>query len=218
MTLRIEVTVPEAVVADKRAADYLADAMAAICFVRNVSLALPKDSGPRCSPLIGGVAEEEAKETEEQASAPEVSETSADADPQRERERGKPAPGKSRRTKAEIEEDEAADLADQQEAKAAISTGDERTDPENPEDDAQDAADEAADEANQSDTEATRDDVRALMMEYSKAKGMPALNSDMSSVLKTLFSDGDVTKLSEIPEDPKAFADVIAALSAKLEG
>lgn len=216
MTLEIRVSVPESVVAEKRAPEYLADAMAAIGFARGVSLPMPEKTTPSQSTGC----REAAEAAEAQSRTPAVYDSSADKAPQRER--GKPAPGKTRRTKAEIEEDEAADAADQAAAEAgekpAISTGEARVDPANPEEEAQDAADEAADEANQSGPEATREDVRAVMVEYSKKKGLPALNADMTAILKEQFPDGAVTKLSEIPEDPEAFSAVIAALTAKLEG
>lgn len=219
MTLEIKVSVPEEHVLGDGASRYLENAMAAIGFARGVSLPMPEKTTPSRS--TGWIAEQEAAEAAEaQSRTPAVYDSSADEAPQRER--GKPAPGKTRRTKAEIEEDEAADAADQAAAEAgekpAISTGEARVDPANPEEEAQDAADEAADKANQSGPEASREDVRAVMVEYSKKKGLPALNADMTAILKERFPDGAVTKLSEIPEDPEAFAAVIAALTAKLEG
>ena len=133
------------------------------------------------------------------------------------RERGKPSPGRARRTKEEIAEDEAADAADAatqaQDPAANISTGDERV---NPEEAAQDAADEAADEANAPAATASRDDVRAAMTAYNTKFGMGVLTADMTAILAAHWPDGSVTKLSEIPEDPAAFAAVIAALTAKL--
>lgn len=133
------------------------------------------------------------------------------------RERGKPSPGRARRTKEEIAEDEAADAADAatqaQEPAANISTGDERV---NPEEAAQDAADEAADEANAPAATASRDDVRAAMTAYNTKFGMGVLTADMTAILAAHWPDGSVMKLSEIPEDPAAFAAVIAALTAKL--
>lgn len=129
------------------------------------------------------------------------------------RERGKPSQGRARRTKEEIAEDEAAEAAN--EPAPNIST-----DPENrvdPADAAQDAADEAADEANASGPETTREDVRGSMKAYMDAFGLPALNADMSHILNEEYPSGDVTKLSEIPENAADFANVKARLDTALK-
>ncbi|ODT60994.1 MULTISPECIES: hypothetical protein [Paracoccus] len=225
MTMKIEVYIPEDDIRAGAASNYLARAMEAIGYSRGVSLAMPEprrldaEDKPR----------DRAKADDVPDAVSDVSEKATD-EPVDEvhivRERGKPAPGKARRTKAEIEEDEAADFADQQvggreianadiEPKPAISTGAERV---SPEDDAQDAADEAADPANATAAEPTRDDVRAAMMAYGQKMGMDRLTTDLLAILNSNFPAGNVTKLSEIPEDAAAFRLVIDALTAKMEG
>lgn len=249
MTMKIEVYIPEDDIRNGGASDYLARSMAAIGFARGVSLAMPE---PRAEgqPHTDGAPHTARGSTDEQAVAQagyrlgqtakavdadvsDVSEKTTD-EQTAQRERGKPAPGKARRTKAEIEEDEAADAADA-EPKPAISTGEDRVDPDadlqdgtNPEaggadivpnqDDAQDAADEAADPANAPATEATRDDVRAAMMAYGGKMGMDKLTVDLLAILADKFPGGKVAKLSDIPEDAAAFQSVIDALNAKMEG
>lgn len=115
------------------------------------------------------------------------------------RERGKPAPGRARRTKEEIAEDEAADLADAKlsedatdagiqsetgnDVKAAISTGENRVGPEDdPETEAQDAADEKA-EADANRSGLTLDDVRRAVGEYNKKYGIAAAVADIPAIL-----------------------------------
>jgi hypothetical protein len=151
------------------------------------------------------------------------------------RERGKPSPGHARRTKAEIAEDDAADKADAdratqavadraEETVAGISTGEERTDPDNPDDVAQDSAEDAAqdalDEAHE--TAAAReagggaktlDDVRAALGKYVKAFGMAAAQEDGPRVLSMVCGDG-VTKISAVPDDK--IAAVIAGIEEML--
>lgn len=92
------------------------------------------------------------------------------------RERGKPAPGRSRRTQAEIAEDEAADKADEASGtQQSISSGEERV---GPEDDAETAAQDAADEAAEAaaskgdDPAPTVDDLRNIMGAYAEKHGM----------------------------------------------
>lgn len=85
------------------------------------------------------------------------------------RKRGEAAPGRTRRTKAEIAEDEAADKADAAasagSATQAISTGEERVGPDDSvADQEQDADDEAAE--TQPGKAYTVDDLRAVMSEY----------------------------------------------------
>ena len=132
MTMKIEVFIPEDAIRTGYAGEYLADAMAAIGYSRGVSLAMPEprredtnvagavDRHGRpftadrqemrdglvsaVKDAVSNVSDVSEKATDE--TAPEVHIV---------RERGKPAPGKARRTKAEIEEDEAADAADQRE-------------------------------------------------------------------------------------------------------
>lgn len=128
------------------------------------------------------------------------------------RERGKPSAGRARRTKEEIAEDDAADAADAAQTAETAAVPAEEAVQSNPVEEAQDAADEAADPVNAPASEATRDDVRAAMVEYSQKNGMPKLTADMSTLLGRLWPDGSVTKLSEIPEDAAAFASVIDGL------
>ena len=102
------------------------------------------------------------------------------------RKRGEPSPGKKRRTAAEVAEDEAAEAAENA-ARQNISTGENRVDPENPEEAAdseadadQDAADEAAEVEAHRDPEKplTIDDVKAVVMAYAEKYGMPAAQAD----------------------------------------
>lgn len=111
------------------------------------------------------------------------------------RKRGEPSPGRSRRTKAEIAEDEAAEkaeianriagrLADAPveeidaaiETFAAISTGENRVGPDDTDEDAvQDAADEQAEMAAKREPgKLTHDDLRKAVGDYQKKHGMPA--------------------------------------------
>lgn len=102
------------------------------------------------------------------------------------RKRGEPSPGKSRRTKAEIAEDEAAVTnanegvegvaADVAEVAAAISTGENRI---GPDDTGEDAAQDAADEqdemaAKREPGKLTHDDLRKAIGDYQKKHGMSA--------------------------------------------
>ena len=138
------------------------------------------------------------------------------------RERGKPSPGRARRTKEEIAEDEAADkadaeaieaetqaMADKATGVAAISTGEARVDPDNPEDVAQDEADEAADAAVSNGGKLTHDNLRDVMATYVKAYGLPAAQEDVPKVFAGLFGEG-VVKVSQVPED--RIADAIEAV------
>lgn len=186
--------------------------------------------------FVRAVAEDTGFATERPAAAPadaQQPDGDDEAPATAERERGKPAPGRARRTKAEIAEDEAADAAEfAPEAKKLAEEGAQQfaedraamnisADPENRVDTAeaeQDAEDEAADPVNASGPEATRDDVRAEMQAYMNKFDIVRLNADMTSILKARWPDGSVTKLSEIPEDAQSFADVIAALRAKMAG
>jgi hypothetical protein len=151
------------------------------------------------------------------------------------RERGKPSPGHARRTKAEIAEDDAADKADAdrvtqaaadraEETVAGISTGEERTDPDNPDDVAQDSTEDAAQDALDEALETaaareagggakTLDDVRAALGKYVKAFGMAAAQEDGPRVLSMVCGDG-VTKISAVPDDK--IAAVIAGIEEML--
>lgn len=197
MTMKIEITIPENAIQDGVAAWYLDRAMTAIGFARP---AVHRYEGPLTStsgethPAAEVLPDEgpnyaAMKEAAEHAEAPK-------------RERGKPSPGKARRTKEEIAEDEAADKADAAaapaEPKPAISTGEERIDPTNPDDAKQDAADEAAEVA--SAPELTHDDVRAALKKYVDAYGMPAAMEDGPKVFTMLFGEKAV-KVSDIPTD-----------------
>lgn len=104
---------------------------------------------------------------------------SADAAPTRKR--GEPAPGKTRRTKAEIAEDEAADAADAPDVKNGEDAMNESVGP--VDDDAtaeQDAADEAAeaDAGRDPDAPLTGDDLKAAMALYVDKFGMEATKAD----------------------------------------
>ena len=203
MTLKIEVTVPQDEISDNTAGVYLARAMSALGFHRageHVGDVPHVDGKPIGAPTAGTLQQAQTETAD--------AEQTQEADEPK-RERGKPAPGKARRTKAEIEEDEAADAADAEpEAK-------DETPADDAEADAQDEADEAADPVNAKGADATRDDVREAMLAYAAAKGQPALIADMSALLAEMYSDGSVKKLSEIPDKAEDFAAVIAALNAK---
>lgn len=86
--------------------------------------------------------------------------------------------------------------------KAAISTGEERTGPEDtPETQQQDAADEAAEVAEtKTEVAATLDDVRAAAGAYLKKFGMDAAQQDGAKVLTMVCGEG-VVKMSDIPAD-----------------
>lgn len=125
--------------------------------------------------------------------------------------RGQPAPGKGRRTKAEIAEDEAADVA------GATITGSISTSPENrvgPEDDAetvaQDAADEAEEvEANRDAAEPlTADDLRQAVGRYNEAFGMEATVANINGIIGS--------KQSDIPNTQEALAAAIAKVEAAI--
>lgn len=132
---------------------------------------------------------------------------------------GKADEGKSRRTKVQIAEDEEiealasklganlegaaakhpasiilAELRSKAESEpeetAGISTGEERTDP-----------------AQEETSALTREDVRDAMGRYVEAHGMPAMQKNGPELL-------GYAKLSEIPEDPEAFAAAIERLDA----
>ena len=121
------------------------------------------------------------------------------------RQRGQPSPGKSRRTKAEVAEDEAAEKADvfsQTEPKQAISSGEERV---NPEEDGQNDADEAAEMADRRDGDAlTHEDLRKALAEYGKKHGMKA-------AVAAVKPDGIIgSAVDQVPQE--RIADVISDL------
>lgn len=100
----------------------------------------------------------------------------ADEAPAPTRKRGEPSPGKTRRTKAEIAEDEAAEAAD---AQSNIRSGaEDRADPENADDAATQEADAADEQAEVASEELTIDDVKALAVEYQEKYGFEAVQED----------------------------------------
>jgi len=141
------------------------------------------------------------------------------------RERGKPSAGSTRRTKAEIAEDEAADQADAARAAAGAETGaevadrqistspEDRHDPDNP-DDVADAADEAAETATakaETGNKLTHDDVRNALGAYVKAYGMPAAQTDGPAVITLMFGEGKA-KVSDIPDTQEDLAKAVAGI------
>lgn len=211
MTMKIEVTVPEAEIQSGAASQYLARAMSAIGFSRGVSLPLPV-----ATPVQAAVSE-----TVTEAVLEALAET-APAGPGVEapkRERGKPALGRARRTKEEIAEDEAADEADAAapapEEKPLISSGEERLDPTTEEDATQDAADEAAEAEVTKPAELTHDDVRAALQKYLTAFGTPAAMEDGPKVLTMMFG-AEVTKVSAVPNDQASLAKAVAGIEEML--
>lgn len=205
MTMKIEVTIPEDAVKNGAAAQYLAKSLAAIGFSREAAFA-------RAAHQANGVSETAEKPVSETAGERNATETVT-------RERGKPAPGRARRTKEEIAEDEAASEADASapvsEPVAAISTGEERIDPANPEDEAQDAKDEAAEAETAKPAALTHDDVRAALKGYLDAFGTPAAMEDGPKVLKMLFGDG-ASKVSDVPSDQASLAKAIGGIKEML--
>lgn len=203
MTMKIEVTIPEDDIKAGAGAQYLARAMEAIGFSRGVTLPMPAESNPAVplEPVAGPTAEQGVP-----------SDTAK-------RERGKPAAGRARRTKEEIAEDEAADKVDAatpaEEAKPAISTGEERIDPTTAEDAAQDAADEAAEAEAAKVPDLTHDDVRAALKKYLDAFGTAAAMEDGPKVLKMLFG-ANAAKVSDVPADQEALAKAIAGIDEML--
>lgn len=138
------------------------------------------------------------------------------------RERGKPGPGRARRTKAEIAEDEAAEVAEASGEKAQISTGENRVGPEDsPETEAQDAADEAAEAAQNQSASATLEDVRSAAGEYMKKFGPVATQADGAAILQAALGkppEGEAGwKMSLIPNDPAQYARAVAAFKEALE-
>lgn len=151
------------------------------------------------------------------------------------RKRGEPSPGRSRRTKAEIAEDEAAEAAERTEAPPAISTDPEnRVDPaaeDSAEVAAQDAADEAAEveEHRNNDEPLTLEDVRSAMTEYINLYGVAATTEDRPKIFAkalgpvpagTKNSKGEVVEvwgLTAIPTDQDALAKCVRYWKAAAE-
>lgn len=189
MTIKIEIEVPSDLVLKGAGGMYLDKAAGALGWVRGVSFVsqtlreMPETVAERAAREaavdLKPTAQPLAYSDHVEEDATQFSDAEIEANKPK-RERGKPSPGASRRTKKEIAEDEAADLADQakqtaaeeanltDDVKPAISTGGERISPE----DEQDAADEAAE------TEKTGlapiDVLRRLVGDYQKKHGMPA--------------------------------------------
>jgi hypothetical protein len=136
------------------------------------------------------------------------------------RERGKPSPGHARRTKAEIAEDDAAIAAEQAGTTTAevagISTGEDRVDPDNPDDASvseQDAADEAAETAATKQANGgklTLDDVRKGLGEYVKLYGMAAAQEDGPKLIQKVLGDNTKLKVSDLPDDQAVLAKAVA--------
>lgn len=184
---------------------------------------------------MGGIDRESASfwKNKAEGSAPDTTETAPA------RERGKPAAGHGRRTKAEIAEDEAADKADAARAAAGaetgaevadkhvddevagISTGEERVDPDHPEDAVnagQDAVDEAAETAaatKASGGKLTLDNVRTAFGGYVAKFGMPAAQEDGPRLISIVCGEGKV-KLSDIPDDQAVLKMVIDGIDEML--
>lgn len=211
MTLKIEVTVPQDIIEAHGAGLYLGHALSAIGYRRadasTVVQAPAKLAEVGNALRVRGdaelLAEAVASIPPEQAAAAEaVMERAAEAVAKR-----------KRRTKAEIEADNAAQAQPEPE-QPNISTGAERIDPANPEDDAQDAADEAA-EAEKVKAAAggklTHDDVRAALKGYVTAFGMQAAMEDGPKVITLVVGEGKV-KVSDVPDDQDVLAKVIAGI------
>jgi hypothetical protein len=95
--------------------------------------------------------------------------------------RGQPAPGRKRRTAQEVAQDlEHAQTDRPAQIPSSISTGENRT---NPEDDAQDAADEAAESAQRASGPPTMDDLRAAVKRYSDKFGPEAAIANVRGIL-----------------------------------
>lgn len=204
MTMTINVTIPEDDVRGGFAAEYLSCAMSAIGYSRGVTLPMPEDAAPPAHDYPASEPTEEPKAAAQQEEQPV-------------RERGKPSPGKARRTKEEMEEDEAADKADAEAAekaaadKPAISTGDERIDPTTEADAAQDKADEAAEAETTKSADLTAEDVRAALKKYMDAYGQAAVMEDAPKVFAMMFGEG-TAKVSDVPTDQASLQKAIAGI------
>jgi hypothetical protein len=162
------------------------------------------------------------------------------------RERGQPSAGRKRRTKEEIAEDEASDAREAQiaarraddeqhsriieagraavaaeDAKAAISTGEERADPANPEPDVEDDPQDAIDEAEEVEAARdpvkplTHDDVRALVRDYVAKYGMAAIQKDGPAIFAAALGTPPEGKagwmVPDIPDDQAVLAVAVKA-------
>jgi len=198
MTLKIEVAVPEELVLNNRASEYLSRTMAALGFVR-VGVSAEASMSPDAEVL----AEPGPDTAAMLAAAP-----AADAP---KRERGKPAPGRARRTKEEIAEDEAAES--EAPATANISTGEERVDPADVAD--QDAADEAAEVEEHRDpaNPLTIDDVKSVVGKYVARYGMAAVQEDGPKIFVEALgappAGQSYWKMSILPDDQAKLAHVV---------
>lgn len=216
MTMKIEVTIPEDDVRAGKAAAYLSSAMEALGYyhrshtVQAVGIDMP--------PVLAHPLTDSDRETLAAAGPGEVIYDPVVAEAPK-RERGKPSPGRARRTKEEIAEDEAAEKAEAAaapaEPKPAISTGEERIDPTNPDDAAQDAADEAAEAAAAPAKELTHEDLKAALMRYKDRYGYPATLEDGPKVFGMLFGP-DVDKVSKVPGDQASLAKAVAGVEEML--
>lgn len=205
MSLKIEVEVPFAVVNDNCAPGYLKSALAAIGYAPTGSVATP--------PLVV------ADQTERNPAGGGGTMLFTDTSSTPKRERGKPAPGRARRTKEEIAEDEAAEKADgaTQPARALISTGEERIDSNQVDDEAtanQDAEDEAAEVAATRTAPVTIDDVKETVNKYVEKFGLPATQEDGPKIFVEALGNppaGEAFwKFSILPNDPEKLAHVKA--------
>jgi hypothetical protein len=182
-------------------AGQVAEAMAALGFVRKTdeswSIKVNREDAADAKAAVAAYSEFVEKggtPLAEVASELSISSGNAINKPDAIRKRGEPSPGKSRRTKAEIAEDDADDKADAErdaaateagiqansadDVKPAISTGENRIGP----DDEQDDADEAAEvEANRKGL--THDDLRQAVGRYQKKFGMAAAVAGIPALL-----------------------------------
>ena len=127
----------------------------------------------------------------ESADVSDASEPTTDNAPKRER--GQPSPGKARRTKAEIAEDEAADLRNATATHMTPDNGDpvvaRNAETDSPEDAAQDAADEQAEvDAERDDGHpVTVDDLKAAYLPYVDKFGLEATKEDGAKLFASIF-------------------------------
>lgn len=201
MSLKIEIVVPEDVVRERGAAEYLENALIAIGYKHQRAVTtsaseavLRREGTPivalKSEPEIAatGAVTSEGLKTAEAVETPEAPK----ADDKPVRERGKPSPGAKRRTKEEVAEDLTAEKAEFDAAQTGhgISSGEERV---NPEDDAatqaQDAEDEAAEVAATRTEPLTLDDVKNAAMSYAQTFGMPATQEDGQKIMAKAFGE-----------------------------
>lgn len=171
------------------------EAMAALGYVRGgpgTSIPLPGPSGSGMQ-IGGDAAQTYVGDTEVQTGS--ASAGATDTTPIRKR--GEASPGKTRRTKAEIAEDEAADAADAATVK-------------------QDKADEKAEvEANRGDDKpVTIDDVKNIVNEYVTKFGLPATQEDGPKIFVEALGqppEGEnFWRFSILPTDQESIAKVAA--------